>query len=73
MRVSFLLAAWLADASSRTLQVARKHIREINRKALVQTDHSHAQHNRMGMFEVLSILTEGQMTSGYPAPSSCPA
>lgn len=73
MRVSFLLAAWLADASSRTLWAGRRQRRWLNRKALVQPDPSHAHQSGMGMFEVPSILTEGQMTSGNPAPSSCPA
>ena len=73
MRVSFLLAAWLADASSRTLRAGRRQRMGLNRKAPVQPDPSHAQQNRMGMFEAPSILTEGQMTSGNPAPSSCPA
>lgn len=72
MRVSFLLEAWLADASSRTLQTGRTQ-RGLNRKALVQPDPSHAQQSGMGMFKVPSMLTEGQMTSGNPAPASCPA
>jgi len=73
MRVSFLLAAWLADASSRTLRPGRRQRRRLDRKALVQPDPSHIQQSGMGMSEASSTLTEGQMTSGNPAPSSCPA
>lgn len=73
MRVSFLLAAWLADASSRTLRARRRQRRGLNRKAPVQSDPSQAQQNRMGIFEAPSMLTEDQMTSGNPAPFSCPA
>lgn len=47
MRVSFLLEAWLADASSRTLQTGRTQ-RGLNRKALVQPDPSHAQQSGIG-------------------------
>lgn len=73
MRVSFLLAAWLADASSRTLWAGRRQRRGLSVKALVQPDPSHTQQSGMVMLAVPSILTEDQMTSGNPAPSSCPA
>lgn len=73
MRVSFLLAAWLADASSRTLRAGRRRRRGLNHKALVQPDPSHAQQSATGIPEAPSVLTEGQMSSGNPAPSSCPA
>lgn len=45
MRVSFLLEAWLADASSRTLWTGRTE-RGLNRKALLQPDPGHAQQSR---------------------------
>lgn len=72
MRVSFLLAAWLAVASSRTLQAGRRQGRGLSRKA--QSKQISATRSRAGgVLEAPSVLTEGQMALWNPSPSSYPA